>query len=202
MAALEIYLSLLMRMRRVTNLVGATTREEAFILCADSFFLASFLEKLALPPDAEIWDPGAGAGLPGIPLRMVRRQGRYTMIESREKRVLFIKTALARLDLPRTFVAHERAEHFFARATAEGRHADCIVSRAFMPWQKLLDFTCDALAPDGILCILANAPPPLILPAGWNLVGEEKYTVGNAQRWFWALRRGFLGEIAFRSGPA
>jgi 16S rRNA (guanine527-N7)-methyltransferase len=189
LAPLARYLFLLMRWNRVMNLVGAKSLREAFALCADSFFLASFLKRLPLPEEPRSWDFGAGAGLPGVPLRMAWRAGRYTMAESREKRAVFVSTVLAELNLPRTFIRNERAETFLARETARGEHAHCILGRAFMPWRKFLDFASAGLASDGMVCIFANAPLPPELPRGWLAAGESAYAAGAARRWFWALRR-------------
>jgi 16S rRNA (guanine527-N7)-methyltransferase len=187
LAPLGLYLSLLMRWNRVMNLVGAKNWREALRLAADSFFLARFLEGLPLPARPLAWDLGAGAGLPGIPLRMVWQAGEYHLVESREKRAVFLNAALARLALPQTTAVCERAEHFFARMLAQGRPADCILSRAFMPWKTLLPFVADSLTPDGFVCIAAKSPPPEMLPEPWALAAECAYELDGAQRFFWAL---------------
>ena len=189
-APLGAYLSLLMRWNRVMNLVGAKSWREALRFAADSFFLASFLERLPLPAQSLTWDLGAGAGLPGIPLRMVWQAGEYHMVESREKRAIFLNTVLAQLMLPRTVAVCERAEHFFTRMLAQERPADCILSRAFMPWQKLLPFVADSLAPGGLVCIAATCVPPEALPGFWVRTAEYAYELDGAQRFFWALRKG------------
>jgi len=186
---LGIYLSLLTRWNRVINLVGAKSWRESLRLAADSFFLARFLAGLPLPAQPLIWDLGAGAGLPGIPLRMVWQAGEYHMVESREKRAIFLNTVLARITLSRTVAVCERAEHFFARMLAQKRPADCILSRAFMPWKKLLPFVADNLAPGGLVCIAANCPPPGLFPIPWALAAEYAYELDGAQRFFWALRK-------------
>ena len=182
------YLALLTRWNRVMNLVGAKTWREALRLAADSFFLARFLAGLPLPAQPLTWDLGAGAGLPGIPLRMVWQAGEYHMVEIRAKRAIFLNTALAQLALPRTLAVCERAEQFFARMLAQGRQADCILSRAFMPWERLLPFVADSLAPDGCVCITAKRPPPKALPGHWALAAEYAYELDGIQRFFWALR--------------
>ena len=187
---LAIYLSLLMRWNRVMNLVGAKHWREALLLAADSFFLARFLDGLQMPARALTWDLGAGAGLPGIPLRMVWQTGEYHMVEVREKRAIFLNTALALLPLPRTFTACERAENFFVRMRAQQGPADCILSRAFMPWKKLLPFVAGSLAPGGFVCIAAKRPAPEALPESWLLAAEYAYETGGAQRFFWAFRHG------------
>jgi len=189
LAPLGAYLLLLMRWNRAMNLVGAKNWREALRLVADSFFLARFFEGLPLPADPLTWDPGAGAGLPGIPLRMVWQVGEYHMVEAREKRAIFLHTALTLLTLPRTFALCERAERFFARMRAHKQAADCILSRAFMPWERLLPFVADKLAPDGVVCITAKSPPPGLLPEPWRLAAEYAYELDGAQRFFWALRK-------------
>lgn len=83
----------------------------------------------------QIWDLGAGAGLPGIPLRIFWSYGDYHLIESREKRCLFLSTVLAKLSLPCTHVYRGRAENFIKDKTAQ-----LIISRAFMPYEKMLNF--------------------------------------------------------------
>jgi 16S rRNA (guanine527-N7)-methyltransferase len=186
---LGVYLALLMRWNRVMNLAGAKSWREALGLAADSFFLANFLAGLPLPAQPLTWDLGAGAGLPGIPLRMVWQAGEYHMVEAREKRAIFLHTALTRLALPRTHAVCERAETFFARMIAQKRPADCILSRAFMPWERLLPFVADGLAPGGFVCIAATCPPPSQFPGTWRLATAYPYELNGAQRFFWALRK-------------
>lgn len=187
---LFVYLDMLCRWNTAMNLTGARTWRDALAgLVADSFHLARFFDGLPLPaapdggPDAV--DLGAGAGLPGIPLRLVWQKGRYTMVEAREKRALFISSVLARLSLPRTEVYRGRAGDFFA-----GRGGTCglIVSRAFMPWRELLSFAAPHLGAEGAVVVLASQAPPEAAPEGWRLTGAQAYEAGGRQRWFWAFQ--------------
>ena len=132
----------LMRWNKRMNLVGARTwREAARDLLADSLELAVFLRTLQkeglMPAAPVVWDLGAGAGLPGIPLRLFWPAGDYHLVEARQKRSIFLADMCARLELPRTFVHGERAETFFAAHEGQGQ---VVVSRAFMPWKALLPF--------------------------------------------------------------
>ena len=131
------YLEMLCQWNKAMNLVGPHTWQDILgRLAVDSFHLAAFLDKLDLPEAPLCWDLGAGAGLPGIPLRMVWTRGAYYMVEVREKRALFISSVLSRLQLPSTHIFRGPVEHFF-----QGQYykADCILSRAFMPWRQLLE---------------------------------------------------------------
>ena len=183
------YLELLMRWNKVMNLVGARSWRDALEnLLMDSFHLARFLEKLPLPAEPSSWDLGAGAGLPGIPLRMVWTRGQYTLVEAREKRALFLSTVTARLGLARTDVFRGRAEAFFAMAD---RPADMVVSRAFLPWREVLTLIAPAVAGDALAVFLTLEPLPAAadMPEGWCAVAEEAYRVDGDTRFFWALRR-------------
>ncbi|MEG2173714.1 MAG: RsmG family class I SAM-dependent methyltransferase [Desulfovibrionaceae bacterium] len=189
---LATYLELLMQWNKVMNLVGAHTWQSAVLrLVADSFFLATFLDTLPLSPSAgrtglHTWDLGAGAGLPGIPLRMVWDKGDYCLVEAREKRAVFLSTVLARIALPRTKVFRGRAEAFFSR---QAHGADVIVSRAFLPWEQVLALVEPVLAPQGMVVFLASDPAPQELPVGFQVHAQYDYTIAARPRWFWAFTR-------------
>lgn len=192
-AGLAAYVAALMRWNTRMNLVGARTwREAARDLLADSLELAVFFRELQtqglMPPAPVVWDLGAGAGLPGIPLRLVWREGEYHLVEARQKRSIFLADVCARLELPRTFVHGERAERFFAAHEGLGQ---VVVSRAFMPWEALLPFVEAHLARPALAIILANAPAPEAVPAPWRRATVREYAAPQAasgRRWFWALR--------------
>ena len=184
-APLAAYLETLCQWNAAMNLVGPRRWEDIFTgLVADSLRLAPFLDALPLPAVPLCWDLGAGAGLPGIPLRLVWTRGVYWLVEAREKRAIFLSAMLARLGLPDTHVHRGRAEAFFA---CQERPADLILSRAFMPWRRLLQFARPALAANGLLVILAAAPAPPTLPGPWRLTALQAYAAAGARRWFWAL---------------
>ena len=189
------YLSALMRWNRRMNLVGARDwRVAARDLLADSLELAVFFRALGergvMPAAPVVWDLGAGAGLPGIPLRLVWRDGEYHLVEARQKRHIFLADMCARLELPRTFVHGERAERFLAAQKGRGR---VVVSRAFMPWEELLPFVSPHMARPALAVCLANTPAPEELPAPWRVAATWSYAAPHAasgRRWFWAVQAG------------
>ncbi len=189
------YLMLLMRWNKVMNLVGARHWQECMSnLMVDSFHLAEFLRSLPLPvsENFQTLDLGAGAGLPGIPLRMLWQEGTYHLIEVREKRALFMGNALAQVPLPRTHVFRGRVEDFFAEAEAQGQTgADMIVSRAFMPWAQMLELVAPALKNDGrvIFLTLESAPLAHMQELGWRVESQYSYKVHGDTRYFWAVQK-------------
>ena len=205
---LSVYLELLMRWNAAMNLVGTRTWQDTLrTLIIDSLHLGPFLEQLPLSPAPLCWDLGAGAGLPGIALRLLWNRGEYWMIEAREKRALFLSTVLARLALPGTYAYRGRLEHFLDKHPAGSRPADIILSRAFMPWRDLLALVGHRLAEHGLIVLLLNEPPPdaaWTSPIGglrWELHSRRDYTVpglvpgsapgagANPSRTLCALRR-------------
>ncbi len=186
------YLDLLAKWSRSVNLVGHQDwREVLADLVADSWHLADFLHGLgsALPPDPLALDLGAGAGLPGIPLRLFWTPGDYHLVEVRAKRVAFLRMALARLGLPRTHVAEGRVQDVAPGLGPAG----LVLSRAFMPWPELLALAAGLAGPDGACVVMASQPPPENLPhevaANWAPAGAAGYDAPGGQRWLWAFTR-------------
>lgn len=202
---LAVYLELLMRWNRAMNLVGAHSWVEILErLVLDSFELARFLNR-EVPPertesvlgqDAEAafpscWDLGAGAGLPGIPLRIVWERGEYWFVEAREKRALFLSTVLARISLPGTHVFRGRAEAFMP-----GRQADLVLSRAFMPWREVLALVRNHIAPGGRVILLtreaidADELDTGVPETDWRMTASGAYQIGPDTRRLYALTAG------------
>ena len=190
------YLELLMRWNQKINLVGVQTWQAAFCeLVADCLHLSDFMHTLPLPVQPCTWDLGAGAGLPGIPLRLLWQKGSYCMVEAREKRALFLQNLLACRPLPGVTVFQGRAEAFLRGH----QPADCIISRAFMPWKAVLELAENALAPAGLAVFMANDPPTAEMTdpqsSLWRLVCSHSYLSGCAGRkkrivrYFWAFSR-------------
>jgi len=191
------YLNQLVKWNRKMNLVGPSDWKTIFdTLVVDSLFLADFMAGLKLPDKPLCLDLGAGAGLPGIPLRTLWQKGDYWLVEIREKRAMFMRSVLGRLKLPRTNVFHGKAEDALGRLAESGcdSSADIILSRAFMPWPRLLDFIRPMLRNEdshtGVAIILANAPPPAgsELPDGWILDNPASYPAAGKKRFFWSLK--------------
>lgn len=190
-AELALYLDLLLAWNRKLNLSACKSAIPILRdLAQDSIFLASFLDELTLrkqwdKKNLRLWDLGAGAGLPGIPLRIFWPRGDYTWIERRQKRALFLQNVCAQLKLAACSGYTGEAQAFFA---ASSQKAHCILSRAFMPWQKLLNFCDRQLEPHGSIIIMANQEPPE-LPDGWQLDSARICQLPTKKHWLWALSR-------------
>lgn len=178
------YLHLLLKWNVRVNLVGSKNWQTLLAdLVADSWHLADFLRGLSLPSPVRCVDLGAGAGLPGIPLRLFWPDGEYHLVEIRQKRSAFLLQAVAALDLRQTFVRPQRAEEALPALAPVG----LCLSRAFMPWPRLVELVHPWLAPQGRLVIMANEPPPRALPSPWFTAASMDYACTGKTRYFWAL---------------
>lgn len=173
-AGLTSYLELLLKWNAKMNLVGHNSWELIFDdLVRDSLELLPFLQSLPLPGAPVCWDFGSGAGIPGIPLRLIWGAGDYTMVEIREKRSLFLQNALASLPITNTHIFRGKAEDFIQQSPA----VDVVVSRAFMPWLKVLDLVEKFIRPQCFVVFLTLQKEPEYLPKGWALHSSKCYEV-------------------------
>ena len=113
------------------------------------------------------------------------------MIEARAKRALFIGNALAQLKLPGVFVHEARVESFFQNPPGASK-AQVIISRAFKPWQEVLELVRPYLAPQGVAIIMSNNHEEKDAPDGWKSVGYLPYALPAGKRMFQAFRTGEL----------
>jgi 16S rRNA (guanine527-N7)-methyltransferase len=178
------YLGLLLVWNRRMNLVGpGDWRTILSDLVADSWHLADFLQTLPLPESPLAVDLGAGAGLPGLPLRMFWPFGMYHLVENRSKRTAFLLQAVAAMGLEQTIVHPRRVE----QALPTLAPVDLCLSRAFLPWPQVLQLVKPWMAQDGLVIIMANEPPPVSLPRNWFPAGSRTYHPAGKTRYFWAL---------------
>ena len=141
------FLELLVRWNRVYNLTGIRDTGELVD--------RHLVESLALRPllrGERIADVGTGAGLPGLPLAITEPERSFTLIESRAKRVRFLRQAIAELELRNALVAHGRAEDL----RPEPPFAT-VLARAVAPPAELLAVSRSLTAPGSILLVLTAA---------------------------------------------
>jgi 16S rRNA (guanine527-N7)-methyltransferase len=101
---------------------------------------------VALPyvTQGPVLDVGSGAGLPGIPLAIVRPDLHFTLLDSNGKKVRFIKQVVITLQLANVDVVQSRVENYQAT-----RPYALIVSRAFSSLAQFVRLTRHLLAPTG-----------------------------------------------------
>jgi 16S rRNA (guanine(527)-N(7))-methyltransferase RsmG len=143
--ALESHYELLLRWNKVLNLTTiADPREAAERHYGESLLLASRIPEGAL----RVADVGSGAGFPGFPLAVLRPDCTVTLIESHQRKAVFLREASRGMANVRVLVQ---------RAEAVAERFDWVVSRAvsYDDLRKVLS----RLAPAAALLTGAEAPP-------------------------------------------
>lgn len=105
------------------------------------------LESL-IPEGCRVADVGSGAGLPGIPLAILRPDLEMTLIEPMLRRSNFLTEALDELGLD------DRVTVVRGRAEDADMHVDVVVSRAVAKLATLINWTADLIVESGSLLAL------------------------------------------------
>jgi 16S rRNA (guanine527-N7)-methyltransferase len=98
---------------QLANVIG--TRDQDEIIREHLIDALSCLIVEDLRQEGSLIDIGTGAGLPGIPLAIAQSNLHVTLLESTEKKVRFLKSACAELNLGNLEVLHTRAEELGGR---------------------------------------------------------------------------------------
>ena len=103
-----IYMQLLLEWNKKINLTAIVEPEEIILKhFIDSITIAKEIEK-----NAKLIDVGTGAGFPGIPLKIIRKDLKITLLDSLNKRVCFLKKVVEELKLLKIETVHSRIEEF------------------------------------------------------------------------------------------
>jgi 16S rRNA (guanine527-N7)-methyltransferase len=118
------------------NLTAITNPEEILI--------KHFLDSLSLllvfdVPETRILDIGAGAGFPGLALKIIRPQWQVLLLEATGKKVTFLQHLIETLQLKNIVALHGRAEELAHKAEYRASF-DVVTARAVASLPKLLEY--------------------------------------------------------------
>jgi 16S rRNA (guanine527-N7)-methyltransferase len=124
-------------------------------------FIDSLLFLALLPPrPLALVDIGAGAGIPGLPLRLADPAIAVTLVEARRKRVSFLLAAQRELDLGNVAVKEGRAEVLLEQEPDLAGAFDVVVARSVGPVEALLPLALKYLKAGGLF-VVSGPPNPL-----------------------------------------
>jgi 16S rRNA (guanine527-N7)-methyltransferase len=143
--AFETYYRELVAWNARVNLTAITARDDVLV----KHFLDSLSVTLQLRDAQRVIDIGAGAGFPGIPLKIVLPHLRLTLLEATGKKVAFLKHIIAQLDLRDAVAIQARAEDL-AHDAAHRAQYDVAVARAVANLATLLEYALPFVRQRGI----------------------------------------------------
>ena len=167
--AMLAYLHLLQKWNHAYNLTAVRD--------IPSMVTRHILDSLAILPlikGHRILDVGSGAGLPGIPLALVRKDLHIVLLDSNGKKIRFLQEvkrvlSIANIEIVQTRVENYHPSHGF----------DTVTSRAFSELEQMINWTSHLIAPDGIWLAMKGRVPEAELIAITQAHRIEKYTVAG-----------------------
>lgn len=139
------YYELLIDKNKVMNLTAITEFKEV----VNKHFIDSLsLIKVYQPLSEKILDLGTGAGFPGIPLKIVYPEIEILLLDSLNKRLVFIDEVIQKLNLQKIKTLHGRAEDF-GKDLKYREGFDLCVSRAVAKLSSLSEYCLPFVKPGG-----------------------------------------------------
>ena len=131
---LNTFYNLVIETNKVMNLTSITAKRDFAI----KNILDCVLPMKIISQNAHVLDIGAGAGFPSIPLKIMREDLDFVMVDSLNKRVEFLKTVIQKLGLKNIIATHSRIEDY---ATSHKEQFDIVVARAVARLNTLCEYS-------------------------------------------------------------
>lgn len=148
----EMYSNLLVEWNEKINLTAITEKEEIVLKhFVDSLTISQYINR-----EGKLIDIGTGAGFPGIPMKIYYEDLNVTLLDSLNKRVIFLKEVIEKLGLKNIEAIHSRAEDL-ARNPKHREKYDYAVARAVSNLSALLEYLMPYVKVGG-RCICMKGP--------------------------------------------
>ncbi len=127
------------------------------------------LDSLAARPllqGQQILDVGTGAGFPGLPLAIVEPERSFELVDSNNKKIMFVQHVARLLNLSNVSAVKARTEDY-----APGNRFDTVIARALAALPRLLEIAGHHVREDGVFVALKGRFPAEELeqiPAAWT----------------------------------
>lgn len=129
------YMNILLEWNEKINLTAITEPKEVILKhFIDSLTICKQIEK-----GKKLIDVGTGAGFPGIPISIIREDVEITLLDSLNKRIIFLQEVIHKLSLKNIRAIHGRVEEF-AKNKKERQKYDIATSRAVASFNVLLEY--------------------------------------------------------------
>lgn len=134
------YLELLVQWNQKINLTSLKTPQEIIIKhFLDSISCIKVINKYIDAEGVSVIDVGAGAGFPGIPIKIICPSVRLSLLEARKKKTIFLKKITEEMNFQQVKILNGRAETFGKCADHRERY-DIAISRAVAHLNTLSEY--------------------------------------------------------------
>lgn len=130
----KLLMSFVLEKNKQFNLTTITDENEFYVKhIIDSLSALNFFEN-----NSEILDIGSGAGFPALVLKLANPTLKITMLDSVNKKVMFLNEAIKLLNITDITAIHSRIEDF---ALKNYEKFDYVTSRAVAPLSTLMEYS-------------------------------------------------------------
>ena len=180
------YLELLLNWNEKINLTAITDPSE----CVVKHFVDSllFLKTVSPKQGAKIIDVGTGAGFPGIPIAIMRPDVKLTLLDSLNKRLVFLREVCKELDIEAEFV-HKRAEEA-GKIKGMRENYDIATARAVARMNTLCEYCIPLIKMKGLFVVMKGPgldeemeeAKKAIRILGCDVKKQENFTLPNEEK--------------------
>lgn len=165
------YMKLLLEWNEKINLTAITDEKEIIV----KHFIDSILVAKYIKPKSTIIDVGTGAGFPGIPLKILDDSYQITLLDSLNKRTIFLQEVAEKLNLTGLKIIHGRAEDC-AQDVNYREMYDYAISRAVAPLNILLEYLVPYTKVNGSIIAMKGNNASEELKSACNAIVKLKVT--------------------------
>ena len=159
------------RWNRKVNLTAIRDRREMVTAhIEDSLVARPYLEGRT------VLDVGTGPGFPGLPLAIVEPEREFTLLDSNNKKIMFVQHVAGLLGLDNVTAVKGRGEDY-----APGHRFDTVIARALAALPRLVEIAGHHVREDGVFVALKGRYPAEELEelkAPWSFDVEELHVPG------------------------
>jgi len=143
LSKLDEYYHILVEENKKYNLTAITEKEQVYL---KHFYDSLCIIKIIDLKDKYLLDIGTGAGFPGLVLKIVFPELKIDLLDSTNKRCIFLQMVIDKLQLKNVNVINARAEEY---AKENREKYDIVTSRAVAPLKHLLEYSIPTLKING-----------------------------------------------------
>ena len=136
-----------------------------------------------LVPHHIVLDFGSGAGIPGIPLKILFQNSFLTMVESRRKRANFLRDTVRRLGFTGVEVKNHRIEELYVSMAGT---VDVVVTRAASDLERLWSTVGPVLKDHGV--VITTLDLQRGFHRGIGVLMRQQYQAHGQTHWFAMVR--------------